>query len=99
MTSLMTWPWLLRVIPLSLGQALFSATEPCYSGDTMIIRVGDNGDEVLLRGFDPNAADTGPRAVQTFRFDDGTTISYEDLLRKTFAVQGDFGDDYLSGQM
>jgi Ca2+-binding RTX toxin-like protein len=68
-----------------------------YSGDTMIIRVGDNGDEVHLRGFDPNAADTGSRAVQTFRFADGTTISYEDLLGKTFVVHGDFGDDYLIG--
>ena len=68
-----------------------------YAGDTMIIYIGDNGDEVLLRGFDPNAADTGPRAVQSFRFADGTTISYEELLGKTFVVQGDVGDDYLIG--
>ena len=68
-----------------------------YSGDTMIIYVGDNGDEVHVTGFDPTAADTGSRAVQSFRFADGTTLSYEELLGKTFVVQGDVGDDYLIG--
>jgi len=68
-----------------------------YQNDTLIIRVGANGDEVHLSGFDPDAADSGPRAVQNFRFADGQSISYEELVANTFIIQGDYGDDELRG--
>jgi Ca2+-binding RTX toxin-like protein len=55
-----------------------------YSGAILIIRVGYDGDEVHLKGFDPGAADTCARAVQHFRFADGTTISYEQFVQSAF---------------
>ena len=68
-----------------------------YRDNTLIIRIGESGDEVHLTGFDPNAADTGNRAVEQFQFADGTILTYEQLVQNTFIVQGDFGDDALTG--
>lgn len=68
-----------------------------YSQDTFIIRLGSEGDEVQLTGFDRNAADIGPRAVQSFRFSEGTLINYEQLVQNTFIIQGDTEDDALTG--
>lgn len=66
-------------------------------GGTFIIRLGDTGDEVHLKGFDPNDAEFGPHAVDTFKFADGAVINYRQLVQNTFVVQGDTGDDTLSG--
>jgi Ca2+-binding RTX toxin-like protein len=68
-----------------------------YEGNTLIIRVGSNGDEVHLTGFNPDATDSGQRAVQTFRFADGTEMNYEDIVRNTFILQGDIGNDTIQG--
>ncbi|MBI5568598.1 MAG: hypothetical protein HY914_01500 [Desulfomonile tiedjei] len=68
-----------------------------FRDNLLIIRVGTNGDEVHLTGFDPNAADYGDRAVQIFQFFDGTILSYEELVKNTFIIQGDFGDDDIHG--
>ncbi|MEW6740894.1 MAG: calcium-binding protein [Nitrospirota bacterium] len=68
-----------------------------YRDGKLIIRVGREGDEVHLTGFDPDDADLGSHAVEMFKFSDGTTISYRELVRNTFIVQGDFGDDALKG--
>jgi Ca2+-binding RTX toxin-like protein len=68
-----------------------------YSSDTLIIRVGEDGDEVHLTGFNPDAADTGTRAVQTFIFSDGTIIDYEELVQSTFIIHGDHENNYLTG--
>jgi Ca2+-binding RTX toxin-like protein len=68
-----------------------------FQDNTLVIRAGDQGDEVHLTGFDPNAADTGPRAVQSFRFSDGTLVNYEGLVQNTFIIQGDTSDDALTG--
>ncbi|MEW6351947.1 MAG: calcium-binding protein [Thermodesulfobacteriota bacterium] len=68
-----------------------------FQGNTLIIKVGENGDEVHLTGFDPQAADFGPRAVQNFQFSDGTIVNYEELVSHTFIVQGGYADDDLTG--
>ncbi|MEW6350716.1 MAG: calcium-binding protein, partial [Thermodesulfobacteriota bacterium] len=68
-----------------------------FQGNTLIIKVGENGDEVQLTGFDPQAADFGPRAVQNFQFSDGTIVNYEELVSHTFIVQGGYADDDLTG--
>lgn len=68
-----------------------------YRDDMLIIRVGTDGDEVYLTGFDRDVADAGPHAVQTFQFADGTVLDYEELVRNTFIIQGDFGDDDVVG--
>ena len=68
-----------------------------FRDNTLIMRIGENGDEVHLANFNPNEADTGPRAVQTFVFADGTILNYEQLVQNTFIIQGDTQDDLLSG--
>ena len=68
-----------------------------FQGNTLIIPVGTDGDEVHLTGFDPDAAQDGPRAVQTFEFSDGTILNYEELVQNTFIIHGTSGDDYVTG--
>jgi Ca2+-binding RTX toxin-like protein len=68
-----------------------------FQGDTLIIRIGENGDELRLSGFDQSDAEAGPRAVQTFEFADGSIVSYEELVQNTFIVQGGSYDDDLTG--
>nr|MDA8124879.1 hypothetical protein [Deltaproteobacteria bacterium] len=63
----------------------------------LIIRVGANGDEVHLTGFDPNDAAAGQHAVETFRFSDGTVMNYQQLIQNTFIIQGSTDDDLLTG--
>ena len=65
---------------------------------TFIIRIGEGtGDEVRLANFNPDDADLGAHAVDLFRFADGTTVNYRQLVQNTFIVQGDTGDDSLRG--
>ncbi|MEZ5615820.1 MAG: calcium-binding protein, partial [Rhodocyclaceae bacterium] len=54
-------------------------------------------DEVRIEGFDPNDAEVGEHGVESFLFADGTLLSYRDLVLNTFIVQGDTGDDLLTG--
>ena len=54
-----------------------------FRGIPLIIHVDDNGDEVHLTGFDPNAADYGPHAVDNFQFSDGTIVNYQELVQET----------------
>ncbi len=54
-------------------------------------------DEVRIEGFDPNDAEVGDHGVESFLFADGTLLSYRDLVLNTFIVQGDTGDDLLTG--
>jgi len=68
-----------------------------YRDNTLIIRVGPAGDEIHLLNFNPNEAATGTSAVQSFQFSDGTLLNYEDLVKNTFIIQGDTGDDVLKG--
>jgi len=68
-----------------------------YRDNTLIIRVGEGGDEIHLTNFNPDAADTGTRAIQSFTFSDGTSILYEDLVQNTFILQGDSENDTIHG--
>ncbi|MDP2324478.1 MAG: putative Ig domain-containing protein, partial [Gammaproteobacteria bacterium] len=54
-------------------------------------------DEVRIEGFDPNDAEVGEHGIESFLFADGTLLSYRDLVLNTFIVQGDTGDDLLTG--
>jgi len=85
---------------LIFGEGMFAADlwrSISFEGDTLILRMGNDGDEIRLKGFDPNAAETGTHAVDTFRFADGTVINYEQLVQNTFIVRGTAADDDLSG--
>ncbi|WP_041245445.1 putative Ig domain-containing protein [Geotalea uraniireducens] len=65
--------------------------------DGYFIIAFDNGDTIYLDGFDPNDVDNSPRSVDTFAFDDGTTLSFAELARYTFVVEGDNLDNLLTG--
>ena len=76
----------------------FLPPAPGQAAGTFIIRIGEGtGDEVHLTNFNPDDADLGEHAVELFRFADGTTVNYRQLVQNTFIVQGDTGDDALRG--
>jgi Ca2+-binding RTX toxin-like protein len=63
---------------------------------SLLIRVGTNGDAIHLTPFDPNDA-LGAHAIESFRFADGTTLSYSQLLARGFDLTGTAGDDQITG--
>lgn len=63
---------------------------------SLLIRVGSNGDAIHLENFDPNDA-LGTHAIDSFRFADGTTLSYEQLLALGIHIDGSANDDTLYG--
>jgi Ca2+-binding RTX toxin-like protein len=67
-----------------------------HTTDTLIIQVGWDGDMVLLPGFDPTNA-YGAHAIDTFQFDDGSSMSYAQLMDFAFDNIGTTGDDTLVG--
>lgn len=62
----------------------------------LLIRVGVNDDALQLDTFDrDNALDL--RTVETFRFGDGSALTYEQLLARGFDLTGTDGDDQIEG--
>lgn len=57
----------------------------------------DNGDTIYLEGFNPDDVDNSDRSVDTFVFDDGTSLSFSELARYTFVVEGDNDDNLMTG--
>ncbi|MBI5317275.1 MAG: putative Ig domain-containing protein [Nitrospirae bacterium] len=62
----------------------------------LLIRVGVNGDAVQLDTFDRDVV-LDLRTVETFRFDDGSVLTYEQLLARGFDLTGTAGDDQIEG--
>ncbi len=63
---------------------------------SLAISVGDFGDVLHLGNFDP--ADVhGPRDFGNFRFEDGSLLTYEQLVSKGFDIDGTDGDDVITG--
>ena len=62
----------------------------------LLIRIGLGGDAIQMDTFDRNDV-MGPRTVETFRFADGSTLTYEQLLARGFDLTGTDGDDQISG--
>lgn len=62
----------------------------------LLLRVGTNGDAIQLDTFDPNNV-LGPRTIQSARFADGSTLTYEQLLAQGFDLTGTDGDDRIIG--
>ncbi len=75
----------------------FETPDNSDSGNGALIIAFDNGDTIYLDGFNPDDVDNSPRSVDTFRFDDGTTLSFADLVRMTFVVEGNSQDNTLTG--
>ena len=63
---------------------------------SLMIRVGDNGDELHLVNFNPDNV-YAPRAIQEFLFADGTRLAYSALIDKGFDLKGSALDDVLTG--
>lgn len=73
-----------------------SSTDLSLGVGSLLIRVGANGDAIHLTPFDPNDA-LSVHAIETFRFADGTTLSYSQLLARGFDLTGTAGDDQITG--
>lgn len=63
---------------------------------SLLIRISTNGDAVHLDPFDPDDA-YGPHAIETFRFADGTMLTYNQLIDRGFDLTGTAGDDTIAG--
>jgi Ca2+-binding RTX toxin-like protein len=63
---------------------------------SFIIRVGTNGDVLHLTPFDPDNA-LGAHSIETFRFADGTTLNYSQLVARGFDLTGTPGNDSVNG--
>src|SRR4030067_3454792 len=57
---------------------------------------GQANDVLHIEGFNPDDA-LNSGNVQTFKFADGTTLSYSELLARGFDIDGTAGDDMLAG--
>jgi Ca2+-binding RTX toxin-like protein len=62
----------------------------------LLIHVGAVGDAIQFDTFDRNNV-FGPRTVETFRFADGSTLTYDQLLAHGFDLAGTDGDDQIGG--
>jgi Ca2+-binding RTX toxin-like protein len=63
---------------------------------SLLLRIGDQGDEINLDNCDPGHADIA-KTVQYFMFADGTELSYQELVARGFDIYGTSGDDFLTG--
>ena len=63
---------------------------------SLLMHIGTNGDALHLSNFDPNNV-LGPRTIETFRFADGTVLSYEQLIQRGFDLTGTDGNDSITG--
>jgi Ca2+-binding RTX toxin-like protein len=63
---------------------------------SLVISVGTNGDAIHLTNFDPTNV-FGPRTIETFRFADGTILSYDQLVQRGFDLTGTDGNDAIAG--
>jgi hypothetical protein len=57
----------------------------------------DNGVEVQLTGFDPNAADTGPHAVDTYLFAVGNGAQLRGTRTEHLQLPSDENDNLITG--
>ncbi|MDP2810165.1 MAG: putative Ig domain-containing protein [Rhodocyclaceae bacterium] len=63
---------------------------------SLLLRIGGGGDAVHIEGFDPSAP-LSTSAIETFRFDDGATLTAEELMARGFDLPGTSGDDTIAG--
>ena len=63
---------------------------------SLLIHVGSGGDTIHLDDFDPGNV-FGVRTIENFQFDDGTSLTYSQLVASGFDIFGTDGDDNLAG--
>ncbi len=62
---------------------------------SLVIRYGDEGDEVHIENFNPNDV-YGSQVVDTFQFSD-RTLTYRELIEQGFDLYGTNGADVITG--
>ena len=80
---------------LMLGAMSSAVLQLRYEGNFLVLWDGFD-DLVRLSGFDAQDVLGGARAVQTFSFSDGVTLSYEQLLERGFDI---VGSDHPNGDL
>jgi Ca2+-binding RTX toxin-like protein len=60
------------------------------------IRVGDTGDAIRIEGFNPDDA-LGSGTIEEFRFWDGASLTYGELLARGFDISGTADSDVIFG--
>jgi Ca2+-binding RTX toxin-like protein len=63
---------------------------------SLLLRVGSGGDAIHLTTFNPYDA-YGPYTIETFRFADGTTLTYSQLIDRGFDLTGTADSDTING--
>ena len=63
---------------------------------SLLIHVGSGVDAIHLDDFDPGDV-FGIHTIDTFRFDDGTSLTYSQLVARGFDINGTDGNDLLIG--
>ncbi len=63
---------------------------------SLLIRVGDNGDQLHLTEFNPDDV-YAPNTIQDFLFADGTALTYKQLIDLGFDLKGGVQDDVING--
>lgn len=79
---------------LTLGYLFDSFNSPSLYD--LVIRIGSSSDELRLTNFSPNNA-LGTHAVEMFRFADGTSLTYAQLVARGFRIDGTDDNDALIG--
>ncbi|HNB68211.1 calcium-binding protein [Accumulibacter sp.] len=81
---------------LRFGSGITPATISLGLG-SLLIRVGDDpASAIHVEGFNP--ADVYAQVpIDRFEFDDGTVLTYEQMLARGFDLRGDDGHDHLTG--
>jgi Ca2+-binding RTX toxin-like protein len=81
---------------LRLGPGITAADLTLKLGSLAIQVGGDANDTIHFDSFDANAVQAR-KPFDQVEFDDGTTLSYEDLLARGFDLTGTAGNDTLAG--
>jgi len=84
-----------RVSAVSFGSGVTPAMLSLGLG-SLLIRVGDSGDELHIADFNPNDAYANNQ-IQSFQFADGTTLSYSQLIDLGFDLKGSDQGDAING--
>ncbi|MBI4291740.1 MAG: hypothetical protein HY661_09700 [Betaproteobacteria bacterium] len=80
---------------LVFGPGITPASVTLQPG-SLLVGPPENGDEIEFSSFDPDAPE-GAYPIGNFEFDDGTVLTYTDLLARGFHINGSSADDVVGG--
>ncbi|MDO8629393.1 MAG: calcium-binding protein, partial [Phycisphaerales bacterium] len=80
---------------LVFGPGITPASVTLQPG-TLLVGPSENGDEIQFASFDPDDPE-GSHPIENLQFDDGTVLTYTDLLARGFDINGSDADDVVTG--